>query len=203
MKSNFPESLKAVLKSEGGYVNDPRDTGGATNFGITQRVYDLFLIAKGLYQKPVKLITPDEVTEIYHKKYWNVALCDSLPSGVDFVVFDYAVNSGPDRARTAYGQNKTIDGICDARLAWLKTLSNWNHFGNGWTARIERVRAVGKALAANPVIDTTALPPASGTTMPPAIETSPTPQIQPKIQPRGLLAWIVELIALLFTRKPK
>lgn len=96
--SRFDYCLKFVLEREGGYVNHKSDRGGATNFGITQRVYDRFRKDSGLLTRDVKLITDDEVKAVYRTMYWVVAKCGVLPQPIDLYVFDASVNHGPKRA---------------------------------------------------------------------------------------------------------
>lgn len=96
--TNQARSLQLVLAHEGGYVNHPDDPGGATNKGVTQRVYDAYRTNKGLGKRSVRSITQAEVAEIYDRQYWDEAWCDKLPAGLDYAVFDYAVNSGVNRA---------------------------------------------------------------------------------------------------------
>ena len=93
MQKNYQPSLEMILHHEGGYVNHPRDPGGETNLGVTKRVYEEF---GG--EKDMKDLTVEDVAPIYKKGYWDKCKCDSLPSGLDLVVFDFAVNAGPGRA---------------------------------------------------------------------------------------------------------
>lgn len=92
--NNYAVSLQLVLAHEGGYVNHPKDPGGATNKGVTQAVYNSYRKSHGLTTQSVRKITGVEVSEIYRKSYWNKVEGDRLPAGVDYAVFDYAVNSG-------------------------------------------------------------------------------------------------------------
>jgi len=171
MATEFERSLTRVLVSEGGYVNDPRDPGGATNRGVTQRVYDAYRQRHGLQPVPVRNISSSEVDAIYRSNYWELAKCDLMPAGISYVVFDGAVNSGvsqsvkwlqralgvtPDgiagnatiAAIKSYGDmDKLVDAICDRRLAFLKSLKTWKTFGKGWASRVASVRATGKAWA--------------------------------------------------------
>lgn len=96
--SNQATSNKLVWAHEGGYVNHPKDPGGATNKGVTQAVYDAYRANKGLALRSVKLIQQAELSEIYDKQYWDAVKADRLPAGVDYAVYDYGVNSGPSRA---------------------------------------------------------------------------------------------------------
>lgn len=98
MKTNFPNSLGHVLKHEGGFSNHPQDSGGATNKGVVQRVYDSFRRSRNAIPRSVKLIQADEIETIYNELYWAKILGDQLPLGVDYCVFDACVNSGPKQA---------------------------------------------------------------------------------------------------------
>tara|TARA_R100001443_G_scaffold36974_1_gene50756 strand:- start:665 stop:1174 length:510 start_codon:yes stop_codon:yes gene_type:complete len=153
MKDNFDECLKMLLHHEGGYVNHPKDPGGETNLGVTKRVYE-----KWGGTKDMKDLTVEDVAPIYKENYWNRCKCDDLESGVDWVVFDWAVNSGTGRSA------KAIQKICGASqdgaigpktLALIKTqnteyvieefgkirqnfyesLKTFDTFGKGWTRR--------------------------------------------------------------------
>ena len=107
MKDNFDECLKMLLHHEGGYVNHPKDPGGETNLGVTKRVYE-----KWGGTKDMKDLTVEDVAPIYKKEYWDKCRCDDLESGVDWAVFDWAVNSGTGRAA------KAIQKICGASTRW-------------------------------------------------------------------------------------
>ena len=112
MKENFDLALRALLKLEGGYVNHPADPGGATNKGVTQAVYDDWRAARGLMKQSVRLIAPPEVSAIYRKQYWDAVSGDKLPSGLDYAVFDFAVNSGVNISA------RPVDiSMCDATMS--------------------------------------------------------------------------------------
>ena len=97
MKNNFKSSLKQVLIHEGGYVDHPRDPGGATNKGVTLKTFRRFY-GKSQTKNDLKKITNKQLQKIYKKGYWDKCQCDELPAGVDYVAFDQAVNSGPGRS---------------------------------------------------------------------------------------------------------
>jgi lysozyme family protein len=103
----FEHALKFVLEAEGGYSNDAEDPGGATNFGITQRVYDAARESWGMVVQPVSDIMDAEVHEIYLKQYWQKYLLDDVPYPLNICVFDWAVNAG----RPAI---KSLQVICGA-----------------------------------------------------------------------------------------
>ncbi|MER9206830.1 glycoside hydrolase family 108 protein [Mesorhizobium sp. M0771] len=169
--SREKESLAKVLAHEGGYSNNKRDPGGPTMKGVTQRVYDAYRKGKGQATRSVKSISTDELNEIYDRQYWDAVKGDQLPDGVDYVLFDGAVNSGPGRSimflqqalrplytgridgvmgigtltalKAVNDNDALIDRICDARMNFLRHLSTFAVFGKGWSARVREVRAIG------------------------------------------------------------
>lgn len=96
--SDFDQALPITLKFEGGWANNPRDPGGQTMKGVTQRVYDAYRAAHGLEPQTVHDISDDELRDIYYANYWQPAGCDNFPWPLDLAVFDFAVNSGVARA---------------------------------------------------------------------------------------------------------
>ena len=98
MTLDFQRCLQFVLQKEGGFVDHPADRGGATNRGITQGTYDDWRKRRGLLPQSVRLLTDDDVAEIYRLDYWDKVRADELPAPVNLVVFDDAVNSGVNRA---------------------------------------------------------------------------------------------------------
>lgn len=168
MKTNFAPALIAVLKSEGGFVDNPRDPGGPTNKGITQAVYNAYRARLAQPLQTVKLITDSEVAGIYKSNYWDALNGDNLPSGVDYAVFDFGVNSGVHRAavllQTVLGvvqdgaigpatiaaarldRAGTIHRLTGARLAFQQHLGTWGTFGRGWAARDASVEAMAEAM---------------------------------------------------------
>lgn len=170
MKKNFDQSLAMVLRHEGGYANHPSDPGGETNKGVTWRTYNAWRSKQGLPSRSVKDITDDELKSIYRQQYWNVIQGDILPSGVDYAVFDFAVNSGPARAAkflqaivgaaqdgqigviTVEAVQKrnaadVVKALCESRLAWLQRLRTWSTFGKGWGNRVRDVQAAATQMA--------------------------------------------------------
>lgn len=173
--TEYERSLKKVLVHEGGYVNHPKDPGGATNQGVTQRVYDDFRRQLKQAERSVKQLTAIERDAIYRQRYWNLIKGDQLPAGVSYVVFDGAVNSGvsqsvkwlqrtlgikadgvigPATLTAVQGVNdhdELIARIVDRRMKFLKALKTWKTFGKGWTRRVDGVLEVGQAWAAGSV----------------------------------------------------
>jgi lysozyme family protein len=161
MRHNFDASLAALLKHEGGFVNHPADPGGMTNLGVTKAVWEAW-VKRPVDEKSMRALTPATVSPLYKMKYWDKVNGDELPTGLDYVVFDAAVNSGPSRAIkwlqeclgvTADGvigsntmiamHSKSVDDIVAAyqakRLAFLKALPTWGVFGKGWERRVAEV----------------------------------------------------------------
>ena len=161
MDSNFKLALKLVLKHEGGFVNHPKDPGGATNKGVTLATFRRFVNPNGTVED-LKKLTDAQAGVVYRRQYWDAVLGAELPSGVDYAVFDYAVNSGPGKAirelQAVVGADVDgrigpatlkavrarkpillVNALCDRRLAFLRRLPTWPTFGKGWTSRVTGV----------------------------------------------------------------
>jgi lysozyme family protein len=162
MKENFDEALKAILHHEGNFVNHPKDPGGMTNLGVTKRVWEEW-VGHEVDEKAMRALTPADVDTLYRRKYWDKVRGDELPAGVDYAVFDAAINSGPGRAskwlQTAVGavpdgaigpgtlakvQEMDAKAIVEkyqaTRLAFLQSLPTWDTFGKGWGRRVTEVK---------------------------------------------------------------
>ena len=161
MKENFPQCFALVLKNEGGYVDNEKDPGGATNLGCTKATWEAW-VGHSVTKDDIKALMPKDVMPLYKAKYWDTINGDNLPEGVDYAVFDFAINSGPSRAAKALQSvlNTNPDGqigpttlraleeanprqiataICEARLAFLQSLSTYGTFGKGWSRRVSEV----------------------------------------------------------------
>lgn len=163
MKENWDDSFAAVLKHEGGYVNNPHDPGGRTNLGVTQRAWEAYL-NRDVTETEMRALTPDIVKPFYKAMYWDKIKGDQLPAGVDYATYDLAVNSGTRRAAKylqeiagvfadgiigpksidaieALDPEQTVEVLCDMRLNFLKRLTTFDTFGKGWSARVAEVKA--------------------------------------------------------------
>ena len=161
MLSNWPTSLALMLKSEGHFVNHPSDPGGMTNLGVTKKAWEAW-VKHPVDEAEMRSLTPEIVAPFYKAQYWNPCKCDELPLGVDYAVFDFAVNAGVGRAsktlQTALGT--AADGIvgkntmslangCDpdeflekfSRLKeqFYRSLQTFDVFGKGWMRRVSEV----------------------------------------------------------------
>jgi len=165
MNSNFDKSLEKLLIHEGGYVNHPSDPGGMTNLGVTARVWEEW-VGHPVDEKQMRALTPETVAPLYKKKYWDACHADDLVSGLDYCVFDVAVNSGPGRAVKflqsvvgatpdgGYGSitaalvkkaqeedaARLISVYCAKRLEFLQSLKTFETFGKGWSRRVAEVK---------------------------------------------------------------
>lgn len=119
----------------------------------------------------MKRLTPEDVGPLYRRNYWDKCNCDNLPGGLDYAVFDYAVNSGVMRAckvlqatlgvktdgvigpatiAAARASEGLIQRYCGERLRFLKALPHWPSFGKGWERRVREVQAKAVAMATLP-----------------------------------------------------
>jgi len=106
--SKFDEIIEVVLEHEGGYVNDPKDPGGESNFGIAKRSHP---------DVDIKNLTKEGAKEIYKEVYWDKNKVESLPEELWHIYFDMCVNQGKSRAvkiiqRAVNGKggSLTVDG---------------------------------------------------------------------------------------------
>jgi lysozyme family protein len=166
-----------VLKFEGGYADHPADPGGATNMGITRKTLARWRAVSpwwALAKSEVQNLGLAEATKIYRSSYWDRSNAGKLPVGLDLALFDFSVNSGPDRAikalqtqlkviadgqigpvtlnaiTTAIARNGVaalIEALCDRRLNFLTRLTTFAVFGKGWTARVAAIRNAALAAA--------------------------------------------------------
>ena len=162
MNTNWDAAFNNVIQHEGGYVNNPNDPGGRTNLGVTQEVWEDW-VGRTVTEEEMRGLTVEKVQPLYKEMYWDKLMCDRLPSGVDYCVFDASVNSGTFRAakwlQSTVGAKQdgvignltinlasltnpqmTIDKFCATRLEFLKALSTWPTFGKGWERRVGEVQ---------------------------------------------------------------
>lgn len=194
MDANFPRALELVLKEEGGWADHPKDPGGATNLGITIGTLSDWL-GRPATKADVRALTKQTVAPIYRKRYWDKVRGDDLPTGLDFAVFDFAVNSGVSRASKylqailgvpqdgqigpvtvaaakAADVTVVIERLCGNRMEFLEGLSSFAVFGRGWTDRVTHV------LEAALLMTVSAVPP------PPDIPSEPaSPPAKPPPRP--------------------
>lgn len=164
MQSNFEKCLEMLLVHEGGFVNHPQDPGGMTNLGVTKQVWEEW-VGHDVNEKEMRNLTPTMVAPLYKRKYWDVCRADELVSGVDYCVFDIAVNSGVGRAikilqscvgatpdggfgsitaalvkEAEKNPERLISLISAKRLEFLQSLKSFPVFGKGWSRRTAEVK---------------------------------------------------------------
>lgn len=147
---NFKKCMDKLLDNEGGYVNNPKDPGGETKFGISKRTYPTL---------DIKNLTRDQAIEIYWRDFWQVLCADRWKYVVAFELMDGAVNHGIPKATMLVQQavgvaddgrvgpvtlqaiamtdpNDLIMRYNGYRLIFMAKLEAWNTFGRGWAVRI-------------------------------------------------------------------
>lgn len=147
---NFDLAFDRLIAHEGGYVNDPQDPGGETQWGISKRSYP---------QLDIKRLTRDDAKAIYRRDFWDRIQGDALHDGVAFQVFDTAVNSGIETAvrmlqralgvaddghfgpasRAAAKAMSEADQIMRfnaERIDFYTRLTTFERFGKGWVRRV-------------------------------------------------------------------
>jgi lysozyme family protein len=162
VKENFDAALRAVLHHEGGFVNHPKDPGGMTNLGCTKAVWEEW-VGHPVTEADMRALTPADVAPLYKAKYWDRVKGDELPAGLDYALFDCAINSGPGRAAkflqealgvaadgvigngtlkalAAHNTAELLSAYNAKRLAFLESLPTWGTFGKGWKRRVDEVK---------------------------------------------------------------
>jgi lysozyme family protein len=170
MRTNFDACLAKVLEHEGGYVFHKDDPGGMTNLGVTKKVWEEW-VGHEVDEKTMRGLTPEIVGPMYKAKYWDKVKGDDLPSGVDYAVFDAAVNSGSGRAAkwlqgcvgveqdggigpktlaavAAMNPAELVEDYAKRRLSFLMDLPHWGTFGKGWGRRVAAVQTVAATMTA-------------------------------------------------------
>ena len=184
-RKSYLTCLNFTFRYEGGYVWHKDDPGGPTNFGITQNVLAGWR-GKPVSSTDVKNMTRQEAGDIYRANYWVAVRGDDLPAGIDLVVWDYGVNSGPSRAIKALqgalgikvdgfigaatldaaakaNHYEIISAVCRQRQAFVRRLSTYATFGKGWKARIAACLSLARTMVHR------------SASAPPAIIPDPTP----------------------------
>lgn len=162
MQENFDLALKMILKHEGGWSNHKSDPGGMTNLGVTKKVWEEW-VKHPVDEKAMRALTPELVSPMYKKKYWDAVKGDELPDGLDYLMFDFAINAGPGRAiktmQKAIGTTpdgaigpKTMQSLKEMNPAQLiekfstekesfyRSLPTFQTFGKGWLRRVAEAK---------------------------------------------------------------
>ena len=152
--SDFGKAFDLLIGNEGGYVNNPKDPGGETNWGITKSV----AVANG-YAGDMRTMPKEVAKGIYKKMYWDKLQCDQLPFVVAFQLFDAGVNHGNSQAVKFLQRALSVadDGVIGAktisavskledlqivmlfnaeRIEFYAALKTFSTFGKGWVRRV-------------------------------------------------------------------
>lgn len=155
--SDFKTAMGIIFSHEGGYVNDPRDPGGETRYGISKRAYPNI---------DIRELKREDAAKIYKRDYWDKVRGDSLPFGVALAVFDFAVNAGVDRsikllqrcvdvkqdgkfgdvtlaAVLAHNKHALMEELATGRIMYYSGLATFKTYGAGWTRRTVETLATG------------------------------------------------------------
>ena len=149
MSPAFRAAVALILEHEGGYVNDPRDPGGETKFGISKRTYP---------HEDIASLSVERARFLYHRDYWLPIRGDELPPAAAIIVFDMAVNAGKGAAikllqravkvaddgmlgpvtmaKAAAAKPRTLAvSLSRRRITYYASLPGWQHYADSWTAR--------------------------------------------------------------------
>jgi lysozyme family protein len=170
----FEAALTEILKHEGGYADHPKDPGGRTMLGVTQRVWEDWT-NKPANEAEMRSLTREKVAPLYRKNYWDAVHGDELPGALALCVFDFAVNAGPGRAArylqktvgasqdgqigpatiaavkayvTNNGVAQTVKQFQNMRRSYYRQLGTFPTFGKGWLRRVDDVESAALRLVA-------------------------------------------------------
>jgi lysozyme family protein len=169
MINNWDKSFELVMTSEGGFSDDPRDKGnhmpdgrpGCTNWGVTMITYEMYVGRQATIEE-MKALTKADVKPLYKKLFWDKCWCDKLPSGIDYLIFDFAVNAGRGMAiillqravgskedggmgpntyaaTLMYNPKELIDKYSQAKTDFYISLAN-PIYEQGWLNRVAHVK---------------------------------------------------------------
>jgi len=170
MLSNWSNAFALMLKSEGGFVNHPSDPGGMTNLGVTKATWENW-VGRESDEAEMRGLTPEKVEPLYKKKYFDAVRGDELPMGLDYLMFDFAVNAGAGRAiktlQSAMGVTpdggfglmtmaavqsvdpvELIERFSQAKEDFYRSLNTFATFGKGWLNRVADVKVKATSMLA-------------------------------------------------------
>ena len=170
MNTNWQKLFELMLQSEGGFVNHPRDPGGMTNLGVTKATWESW-VGREVDEAEMRGLTADKVEPLYKERYFNAVRGDELPMGLDYLMFDFAVNAGAGRAikilQAAVGVTpdggfgpmtmaavqavdpiELIERFSQAKEDFYRSLTTFTTFGKGWLNRVADVKVKASAMLA-------------------------------------------------------
>ena len=170
MISNWQKSFELMLKSEGGFSNHPSDPGGMTNLGVTKATWEGW-VGREVDEAEMRGLTAEKVEPLYKERYFDAVRGDELPMGLDYLMFDFAVNAGAGRAiktlQTAVGVTPDggfgpmtmaavqavdpvdlIERFSQAKEDFYRSLTTFSTFGKGWLNRVADVKVKANSMLA-------------------------------------------------------
>jgi lysozyme family protein len=178
MIENWQKSFDLVIQSEGGFSDDQRDKGnrmpdgrrGCTNLGVTMMTWEMYVERQATIEE-MKGLTKEDVEPLYRRLFWDRCWCDRMPSGLDYLLFDFSVNASVTRAIVllqeivgtemdgrigpiTYAATVThnpidlIEKYSDAKERFYRGLDNFNVYGKGWLNRVDHVENIAKTMVA-------------------------------------------------------
>lgn len=173
MDDLFPTCLSFTLAQEGGFVDDPRDPGGATFRGITLASLREYLRASNTPPAVLKGLDAKTIAAIYRARFWAPMRCGMLPAGIDLMIFDHGVNAGASRpvpmmqdvlgvagdghigpvtleAIGLWPALNLIGTLRDRQEQYYRALKMFGTFGHGWLNRLSRRYTLAARLASAP-----------------------------------------------------
>tara|TARA_Y100000593_G_scaffold14077_1_gene26481 strand:+ start:1664 stop:2143 length:480 start_codon:yes stop_codon:yes gene_type:complete len=103
MLTTFDEIIEKVLEHEGGYVDDPTDSGGETKYGISKKAYP---------DEDIKGLTVERAKELYKRDYWDRFRVSDLPNRIRHIYVDMCINMGGRRA------TKILQEACNSKNSY-------------------------------------------------------------------------------------
>jgi len=170
VKENFQTSLNLVLDHEKGFSDYPFDAGGMTNLGVTKKTWEAWL-KRPVDEAEMRSLTPEKVAPLYKIKYWDACKCDQLPLGIDYAVFDFAVNAGVSRASktmqatlgtaadgivgpatigvaTNADPDEFLEKFSKLKEQFYRSLQLFDVWGKGWLRRVSEVKQTAEGMIA-------------------------------------------------------
>jgi lysozyme family protein len=170
VKENFQTSLNLVLDHEKGFSDYPFDAGGMTNLGVTKKTWEAW-VKRPVDEAEMRSLTPEKVMPLYKTKYWDACKCDQLPLGIDYAVFDFAVNAGVSRAsktmQSALGTaadgivgpatigvatnadpDEFLEKFSKLKEQFYRSLQLFDVWGKGWLRRVSEVKQTAEGMIA-------------------------------------------------------
>ena len=150
--SVFDDAFANTIGLEGGFVDNPADPGGATMYGVTERVARKYGYTGDMHDLPL-----ETAKQIAKQEYWDPYQCDALMPLVSMQVFDAVYNGGDAVRWLQQSSGATVDGVMGPmtvtavnlvnpyvmvmrflalRLTYMTNLDIWPNFGRGWARRI-------------------------------------------------------------------